>query len=117
VTLTGTGIAASAAAVKLSATTLTFASQAAGTSSAAQTVTLTNSGSTALTLTSITLTGGQADDYVLTKSCGASLAAGASCTLSVTFKPVSAGTKLANITIVDNASGSPQVVVLTGTGT
>ena len=103
--------------VKLSATLLTFSTQAAGTSSAAQTVTLTNSGTASLTFTaSMALTGGQADDYSFTTTCGASLSAGARCTLSVTFKPVSASKKLASIKIYDNAAGSPQSVVLIGTG-
>jgi hypothetical protein len=117
VALSGKATAASAApSVKLSATSLTFSSQAPGTSSVAQTVTVTNSGSASLSFSSITVTGGQSDDYVLTKTCGTSLAAGASCTLSVTFKPVSAGTKHAALSIADNAGGSPQAVALTGTG-
>ena len=118
VALTGTGTAAGATpVVKLSAASLTFASQAAGTSSAAQTVTLSNSGTASLSLSSVTVTGGQADDFALAKTCGSSLAAGASCSLSVTFKPVSAGTKVASITVIDNAAGSPQSVALKGTGT
>ena len=113
VALLGTGVAGSA---KLSATQLTFASQSVGTASGVQTVTLTNTGTVALTLTSITVKGGQADDFILAKTCGASLAVNASCVLSVTFKPVSVGTKQAMISIMDNVSGSPQVVALLGTG-
>ena len=118
IALSGTGTAGnSTPSLRLSASALTFASQVAGTSSAAQTVTLTNSGTASLTLTSISLTGGQADDYVLATTCGASLAPTASCTLSVTFNPVSAGTKLASVTLVDNAGDSPQLIALTGKGT
>jgi hypothetical protein len=117
VALDGTGAAGGALpTVKLSATSLTFANQAAGTTSAPQVVTVTNSGGGTLTLKSITVTGGQADDFLLTETCGPSLAAGASCKLSITFKPVSAGHKLASITIADNASDSPQSVALAGTG-
>jgi hypothetical protein len=114
VALSGTGVAAPV--VKLSTTQLTFASQLVGVTSAAQTVTLTNGGTGALTLTSITVKGGQADDYILTKTCGASLAANASCVLSVSFKAVSVGAKQAFINIADNAAGSPQSVALSGTG-
>ncbi len=107
----------SAPAVTLSATSLAFGNQAAGSTSAAKSVTVTNSGSGSLTLTAIALSGAQADDFGLSKTCGSSLAAGASCTLSVTFKPVSTGAKVASVSITDNASGSPQSIALTGTGT
>jgi subtilase family serine protease len=118
VALTGTGTSGGAApAVKLSATSLAFGDQAAGSFSAAKSVTLTNSGSGSLTLSSIGVTGAQADDFVLSKTCGNSLSAGASCTISVEFAPVSSGSKVASVTITDNASGSPQAIALTGTGT
>jgi len=107
----------SAPAVKLSAISLAFGDQSAGSTSASKSVTVTNSGSTSLTLSSIALTGAQADDFALSKTCGGSLSAGASCTLSVTFKPVSTGSKVASVSITDNASGSPQSIALTGTGT
>src|SRR5207244_3165542 len=108
----GTGVAGSAS---LSATALTFASQSVGTISGAQTVTLTNTGTVALTLTLITVGGGQADDFILTKTCGASLPVKASCVRSVTFKSVTVGAKKAVISIMDNVSGSPQSVGLSGT--
>jgi Abnormal spindle-like microcephaly-assoc'd, ASPM-SPD-2-Hydin/Cep192 domain 4/Beta-propeller repeat len=114
VSLTGTGT--SGAVVSLSPTSLTFSSQALGTTSAAQTVTLSNTGNATLSLTSITASG----DFAETNTCPASLAAGnpaPSCTISVTFKPTASGTRTGTLTITDNASGSPQTVSLTGTGT
>ena len=48
---------------------------------------------------------------------GTTLAAGASCTVSVSFKPVSTGTLTATLSVADNATGSPQKTTLTGTGT
>jgi hypothetical protein len=45
-----------------------------------------------------------------------SLAAGASCTISVTFTPSAAGRQTATLTITDNARHSPQTVRLSGTG-
>lgn len=113
VALTGTGVAAPT--VKLSATSLAFGTQAVATTSSPKTFTITNSGAAGVSLTSITVTGAQADDYALTKTCGSTLAAGASCTVSVTFTPVSTGSKVANVTVADGA-GSPQSVSLTGTG-
>jgi hypothetical protein len=117
VIVTGTGTTASAATVTVSPTSLAFGKEASGTNSAAKTVTLTNGGSSTLSFSSIAVTGGEADDFVLSKTCGSTLAAKASCTVSVSFKPVSAGSKSASISIADSASGSPQTVALTGTGT
>ena len=118
VALSGTGTTATAMpTIALSPTSLSFGNEKAGDSSSAKNVTVTNSSSTALSLTSITITGSQADDFTLTKTCGISLAAKSSCSISVTFKPVSTGSKTASISIADNASASPQAVPLSGTGT
>ncbi len=117
VPLAGTGANTAEPAVTLAPISLTFASQAAGTTSAAQSVTLTNSGSAALTITGITLSGTNADDFAETNTCPASLAAGANCTISITFTPGAAGARTAAINVADNAAGSPQTVPLTGTGT
>ena len=117
VALTGTGTAP-ALAITLSPTTLTFASTVAGATTAAQTVTVKNTGTSAVTLTSETITGASATSFVKSATtCGASLAASASCTVSVEFKPASAGAKTASLSVADNATGSPQTVALTGTGT
>jgi hypothetical protein len=116
VPLSGSGTSASGTpTIKVSTTSLAFGNQTIGAASPTKSVTVTNPGSISLKLSSITLTG-QADDFVLTDGCGSSLAASASCTLTVAFKPVSAGSKAASISIADNASGSPQSVALTGTG-
>jgi FlaG/FlaF family flagellin (archaellin) len=114
VNLTGTG---SSAGVGLSATTLTFGSQMLGTSTPAQSVTLTNNGNTALSITSLAVTGANPGDFPETNTCGGSVAAGGSCTLSVMFTPMAVGSRTAAVTISDNAAGSPQTVSLTGTGT
>jgi hypothetical protein len=117
IALGGNGTSGSgSAAVTLSTTTLAFGGQSAGTASSAKTVTVTNSGTAALTLSSIAVTGAESDDFSSTTTCGASLAAKASCTVSVTFKPVSQGSKSANLSVADDVSGSPQKVALSGTG-
>ena len=118
-TLTGTGVTA-APAVSFAPTSLGFGSRAVGTSGAAQTVTLTNSGNAALTITAIGLGGTNAADFGQTNTCPISpstLAAGANCTLSVSFSPSASGSRTASISVTDNAGGSPQAVPLTGTGT
>ena len=55
-------------------------------------------------------------DFAETNACGASLAAGANCAISVTFTPSTGGTRSGTLTITDNAAGSPHTVTLTGTG-
>src|SRR5258706_33159 len=96
----------------LSPTSLTFASQNVGTTSAAQTITLSNGGTAALSITSIAASG----DYAQTNNCGTSVAAGSSCSISVTFTPTAVGTRTGAITVTDNAPGSPHSASLTGTG-
>jgi hypothetical protein len=59
-------------------------------------------------------------DFALTtgaNACGATLAAGSSCSIYVTFTPASATSFSATLSVADSASGSPQTVSLTGTGT
>jgi len=105
--------------VTLSTNTLTFASYSAGTTSAEESVTLTSSGAGLLTLTSITASG----DFALITtgtSCpytGGSVASSATCTIDVTFTPTTTGLRTGSVTINDNASNTPQVVSLSGTGT
>ena len=115
-TFSGTATA-SAPAANLSPASLTFASQAVGATSAAQTITLTNSGNAAMTISILSITGTNASDFTQTNNCGSSVAAGANCTLSITFKPAAAGARSAAVTVTDNATGSPQAVSLSGTGT
>jgi hypothetical protein len=91
---------------------MTFGSQAVGTTSAAQMVTLSNTSSAALTITSIAASG----DFAETNTCGSSLTAEGNCTINVTFTPTAPGARTGSLTVADNASGSPQSVSLTGTG-
>jgi hypothetical protein len=110
--------ATAAPAVTLTPTSLTFAATPVGSTTAAQLVTIKNSGTATLNLTSETITGTNATSFIKSATtCAATLAAGASCTVSVEFKPAAAGTLTASLSIADNAAGSPQAVPLTGTGT
>ena len=79
-----------------------------GTNSAPALFTITNSGGTPLSIGTIGLSGTNASEFVLaTNSCPASLAAGGSCTVGVSFAPDSKGTKGANLLINSNASATP----------
>jgi len=116
VSLSGTGTAPPI--VSLSPYNLSFGSITVGSSSDPQTVTVTNTGTTALTLgrSAIALSGTNPSDYSQTNNCGWQIAAGASCTINVTFKPKSSGSRPASVTITSNAKNSPQTANLNGSG-
>jgi len=105
---------AAAATVSFSPTSLTFGNQTVGTSSSAQFVTFSNTGTGTLTFGTEPMTGDFSSAGQGT--CSSTLAAGASCTMSVKFTPTATGTRTGTLTANDNASSSPQVVALTGTG-
>ncbi len=103
--------------VQLTPLKLSFGKEAVGTTSAAQTVTLTNTSTAALTIMNISISGTDSGDFAQTNTCGNSVGAGKSCTISVTFTPTADGNRAAQVTINDNGGGSPQKVLLTGIGT
>ncbi len=100
----------------LSATMVAFGPQQTGTASAQQQVTLTNTGSAALTITNVAVSGTNAGAFAFPDSCGTSLAAGANCTITGNFTPSTAGAMTATLVISDNASGSTQMLELSGVG-
>lgn len=79
-----------------------------------QTITLTDTGSAALTIKSITITGTNAAQFSQTNDCAASVGAGASCTISVTFHPSVAGSYTGSVSFDDSSADSPQQVALSG---
>ena len=114
IALSGTGVAAPA--VKLSATSLSYGTVNVDSTSSSKSVMVTNTGDETLSITSIALGGTGASSFVFANSCGASLAAGGSCTIHGHFAPTEAGMLTATVTITDDATGSPQRIALTGTG-
>jgi hypothetical protein len=119
VTLSGTGGAAGPAVsltVSLTPASVIFPSQPVGTTSTPQTITLANTGSATLSIATLALTGINAKDFAQTNTCSNSLAAGANCTISITFTPSASGSRSASLTVTDNAAGSPQTASLSGTG-
>lgn len=113
ITLSGTGQPAPTPVVSLSTTSLLFGNQTVGMASATQTVTLTNTGAATLNIASIA-----ANDpsFSRTTTCGSTLAASASCTVTVTFTPGSAAVYAASLVFTTNAASSPNAVALSGTG-
>ncbi|MBZ5558429.1 MAG: choice-of-anchor D domain-containing protein [Acidobacteriia bacterium] len=100
------------AGIALFPSSLTFDSQIVSTTAPAQLVHLTNVGADALSLTTISTTG----DFGQTNDCGASVDPGKSCTIAVTFAPVTTGSRTGSLTIADSAAGSPHTINLAGTG-
>ncbi len=98
---------------------LSFPQRAFGTISPAKPVTLTNVGSTPLTISSVKIVGGFAQN----NNCGKSVAPGATCTFKVTFRPTTATAVpswkalYGNLIINDSDPASPQMVLLGGDGT
>lgn len=109
VSLTGNG----GAPVSLSVSSLNFGTVVAGNTSSAKTVTLFNHEKTALNISGILASSGFT---VATNTCGASIAAGASCVVGVTFSPTAVAAATGTLKFSDNALNTPQTVSLAGTG-
>jgi hypothetical protein len=104
-------------AVSLSTSSLVFAARNQGSISIPQAMTLTNLGDASLTLTSVSLAGANPGDFsIQSNTCGTALAAGANCSIGVSFSPTASGSRSASLQIVSNAVSSPDTVQLSGTG-
>ncbi len=117
ITLTGTGTTL----IQLSPASLTFGNQQVGTTSTAQTVTLTNlSSAFPVTIGNIAVSGAYASAFnSSTTACPwgpSTLAANASCTITVYFTPSAAVVENATLTVTSAYTNSPSVA-LSGTGT
>jgi hypothetical protein len=76
---------------------------------------LSNLGPGTLNISSISVTGTNSSEYSQTNTCGKSLAAEASCTISITFTPTLVNNpQVAPVMISDNAAGGGQTVSLVG---
>jgi len=79
------------------------------------------SGLAPLTVGNVTISGTNRTQFSVSSNCGTTLAAGKSCTLTVTFAPparTARGTKTATLNVRDNSNGvnnSTQSTALTGT--
>jgi hypothetical protein len=96
----------------VSPTSLSFGFVNTGSTSAAQSVTITNPGSSALAISSVTTSGA----FAQTDDCGSVLAAGASCTATVTFAPTAGGAQTGELAIATSATSAPIGATLSGTG-
>ena len=105
------GVGTAAAAVVLNPVSVTYSSTNVGAASTAQNITVSNTGGVMATLETPVLTG----DFTLTaNTCGATLAAGVGCTVSVAFAPTASGTRTGSFSITDSVG--TQTASLTGVG-
>lgn len=77
-----------------------------------QTLTLTNYGEATLNIGNIAASG----NFSESNTCGATLAAGANCPISVFFSPTASGALTGTLSVSDHVTGSPQTVTLSGSG-
>jgi len=95
---------------------LNFGSIKIGSTSKGQAITITNVSSKSVAISSIALTGADAGDYVEHNTCGAGLHAGATCQITIAFKPTVKGSLPATVSITYAGVASPQSIPLTGYG-
>jgi len=102
----------------LSPATISF-TQATGSTSAAQAATLSNTGTAALSISGISITGTNPNNFAIAtgaNACGTTLAVNSTCKIYVTFTPATTVSYSATLSVADNAAGSPHTLSLSGTG-
>jgi hypothetical protein len=116
VSLSGTGLLPPVFSVDPAA--LTFPAQQVGKASPPATLKVTNSGGAALANLGFQITGPAASSFSTgATTCGASLDAGATCTVRVIFTPAASGGAAATLTIASSSQGVKALAVpLNGTG-
>jgi hypothetical protein len=113
VTLSGTSFTA-VPVVAVTPASLTYTNVALNKTSS-QSVSVSNTGTGAATISSKSISGTNSNQFSVTTgtgSCGSSVAAGATCTVTVRFKPTSTGNKVATLTIKTSVGNFP--VALSG---
>jgi hypothetical protein len=100
---------------QVSPTVRHFAVQRVGTTSSPLTVTLTNFSSTTSQSVSVQIVGRSAADFAETSACGSTLEAQASCVISITFTPITAGSMTATMEVIGGGGGT-RTVQLGGVG-
>ncbi len=93
---------------------LTFPPTPIGYAAPTQQTTLVNSGSATLNISSIGISGANPGSFSEANNCGATVPVNSFCTITVTFQPQSGVSQSANLTVVDDAVGSPHTAGLTG---
>ncbi|MGC1684616.1 MAG: choice-of-anchor D domain-containing protein, partial [Candidatus Acidiferrales bacterium] len=118
VSLSGTGVSASLSVLPAG---IGFSPQTLQIPAANQSVIISNNGTVPVQISSVAVGGADTADFTATPNCPGTLnppseSKNSSCQVSVQFHPTAGGPRSANLSIVDDAAGSPQVVTLAGMG-
>lgn len=119
VSLTGTAVPVPAPVVSLSAAgglPLDFGAQTVGGLYPSRRLTLANTGTADLAVAGLVVEGAGFSDAG-TGNCPATLAAGASCSIDVSFTPTAVQSYTGTLRVTSNAAGSPHTAALQGRGT
>ena len=108
----GNRLVALTSAITLTPTSLTFPSQLVGTTSQTEQVMVTNHSAGAVSLSPISATG----DFSSTNNCPATLVAGSSCAVQVSFTPSAAGPRTGTLSVPVSVYPTPQTLPLSGNG-
>jgi len=113
ISLIGTEVSpVSAPALKFIPTSATFPVTTQGLASAPITVAITNGGAAPMHISNISARGTSAADFTncVANCATTTVAANASCTVTVTFSPLFSGSRSETLTVTDDAPNSPQVL-------
>jgi hypothetical protein len=97
-------------------TVLNFPNQTVNTTSSPLVIAATNTTSTSVTISKVSIYGSGTKVFKQTNTCGAAIAPGAHCNISVTFTPLVKGLHVADIQLQFTGSVDPTPLVMTGTG-
>lgn len=101
--------------ISVSPATMSFPDQVIVAASSPLSITVSNTGNADLLVNGASLTGAEPGSYAVTSGCSAPVVPGSSCSVNVTFRPTTVGSKAATVSIASNAAGANSVG-LTGSG-
>jgi len=84
--------------------------------SSTQTINLTNTGSATLTISQVTATGAGMSVSIANSSASANVGVQQTITLAIKFAPTSLGAVTGNVSVMSNATNSPAMIPVSGTG-
>lgn len=120
ISLTGTAVnptnVGATTTIHLSLNNLYFYNRAVNSLSAPKSIVVTNTGKAVLTIRSLVLTGAQPASFLVSSTCGPTVAIGGSCTINVSFIPRITGTNSASLILTYNGSPTTVSIPLVGHG-
>lgn len=111
-TLSGTGLVPAIS----TPSSMAFGSQTLGGAGNPQSLVISNTGQAPLAISAVSVLGAHSADFVVGNACVTTIAPGASCTATLSFRPLASGARSATLRITSNAPTGPRDVGLAGTG-